>query len=63
MITLSTASQGASSKVCSATEVYCELLGSKISFHNDVEKSITWRHQQIFIYLSLARLHEEARNT
>lgn len=40
MIALSKASEGTNSKVCSATEVYCELLGSKISLYDDVEKSI-----------------------
>lgn len=63
MITLSKASEGTKSKVCSATEVCCESLGSKISFYDDVKKSITWKHQQIFIYLRLAWLHEEVRNT
>lgn len=41
MITLSKASEGINSEVCLATEVYCELLGSKISFYDDVKKSLT----------------------
>jgi len=63
MIALSKASEGTNSELCLATEYHCESLRNKISSYNGVEKSIMWRHQQIFIYLRLAWLHEEARNT
>lgn len=62
MTALSKASEGTNSILG-----YWSLLwiGWKLRFLSTMmpKKSIMWRHQQIFIHLTLAWLHKEARNT